>query len=341
MKNKPSDILYCGCDLKKIKNANPKINPEMLDLYIKYQKERSNIYYKKEILKEKAPWTDWEALQKLSFTNTRRELDKESKILIENVLHNKKCSDLNKVLNACIVRSVWTKAHPLNSLKEKFIDFERLPEDKEYFEYLIKNIPDYISDRAYMISGTQSAFNREFKKLYGRDPYNAHESSISHFAANKEKLFKIFWNLKDPADLMSYDKDEMLGIGKFLKYQIWVDLTYISEYQFSENEFVLSGPGCDKGIHSLCEDLDGLTEEEFMFWLRDNIQNIRPDFNPEEMFHFLPEDQRNWGVMQIENSFCEFSKLLKVEKDLNNPSGKVRYYKQKEEENIETEVDDW
>ena len=78
MKNKEFDIPYCGCDIEKIKNANPVLDEKILDLYIKYQKERTNVYYKKEVLKESAPWTEWDVLQKYKFTNTRRELDRKT-----------------------------------------------------------------------------------------------------------------------------------------------------------------------------------------------------------------------------------------------------------------------
>ena len=83
-------------------------------------------------------------------------------------------------------------------------------------------------------------------------------------------IFFIFWDIKSPLELCNFP----FAIGKFLVYQVFVDMTYIPYYKFSENEFVLSGPGCDRGIHALCKDLDGLTEEEFMFWLRDNIERI-------------------------------------------------------------------
>ena len=75
MKTKEFDIPYCGCDKEKIKNANPVLDEKILDLYIKYQKERTNVYYKKEVLKESPPWTEWDVLQKYKFTNTIRELD--------------------------------------------------------------------------------------------------------------------------------------------------------------------------------------------------------------------------------------------------------------------------
>ena len=117
-----------------------------------------------------------------------------------------------------------------------------------------------------------------------------------------------------------------------------MDLGYHSEFKFSNNEFVLSGPGCSLGISYLCEDMGGLNDEEFMFWLRDNICNLI-DFNPKEFLHFCDEDNQNWSVNDIENSFCEFSKYIKLEKLQNeNVRCRQRYYKSSQEN---TTIDDF
>jgi len=102
------------------------------------------------------------------------------------------------------------------------------------------------------------------------------------------------------------------GIGNFLAYQIWVDLTYIPDYIFSENEFVVSGPGCSKGIDTIFEDKDGMNYEECIFWYRDNLKNLWEEnglrYYPNELFDHLPEYDRLYNVMMLENSFCEHSK---------------------------------
>ena len=320
MKTKEFDIPYCGCDIEKIKNANPVLDEKILDLYIKYQKERTNVYYKKEVLKESPPWTEWDVLQKYKFTNTRRELDRESKILIENVLLRDDVSDLNKTLNSIFCRGFYSRCYPVTLLEDRYLDFERL-NDEKYKNYVLETLPRSAGDTAYLTSG----YRRAVRWKMNASEEEMIKSNIEFLYIHREMFYSFFWDIKSPLELCKFP----FAIGKFLVYQVFVDMTYIPYYKFSENEFVLSGPGCDRGIHALCKDLDGLTEEEFMFWLRDNIQRIRPDFNPEEMFHFLPEDQRNWGVMQIENSFCELSKCLKVAFS-DKPTGKVRKYKSEE-----------
>lgn len=315
MLNKSRDVLYCGCNIDKIKQAKPVLDSDLLDLYVSYQKERTNIYYKKEVLKQNPPYTDQSYLRDYRFTNTRRELDKESKILIENVL-NKDISNKNKLMNSIFCRGFYSKVYPLNLLEQKYIDFENL-DNSDYYNYLLETLPE-TSPRVYLCGGFIKGCRCDLKKekIEFKSSLDATLKSLSR---NINHFYKNFWEIETPKEIMD---NKIKNMNFFLKYQVFVDMTYLSEYPFSENEFVLSGRGCSIGIKLLASDLDGLTPEEFMFWFRDNISILRPDFNPEEMFFFLEPEDRNWGVMQIENSFCEFQKLLKVyNKD--KPTGKI------------------
>ena len=87
MKNKPNDISYCGCDIDKIRSMSPSISIDNLKLFYYYVTERYNIYKKRE-LGIPAPWTDDPILKEYKFTNVRREHDRTSKWLIENISNN-------------------------------------------------------------------------------------------------------------------------------------------------------------------------------------------------------------------------------------------------------------
>lgn len=93
----------------------------------------------------------------------------------------------------------------------------------------------------------------------------------------------------------------------FLAYQVFVDLTYIPEFPFSENEFTVSGSGCHKGLELLFTERDGLTDEELLFWLRDN-QEWLFDIYFDKLFDNLPAEDRRLSVMDLENCMCEHSK---------------------------------
>ena len=320
MKNKPADKLYMGLNVneEKIKTANPIIKPDMLKTYIWYQWERTNIYYKKEILKEKPPFTKETFLQNASFTNTRRELDRQSKWLIRNIIENPNMSYENKLLN-CVLFRVTNKGESWDTIGHpSMIEDWWGISDEELREISKKsNNVDNFFTGAYMIS--RPVFSA--KKHLTTNGIKL-ENSLYAFikTIHMFKDFIIEASKLHPQEAF-YKLKEIPPFGTFLAYQIWVDWTYIPDYPYSENEFVVSGLGCNSGINFFLEDRDDLSDEEFIFWLRDNIQQICEDagleWDTEKMFHFLPEDQRNWGVMQIENSFCEFSKYVRLKESGN------------------------
>lgn len=123
---------------------------------------------------------------------------------------------------------------------------------------------------------------------------------------------------------------EIRGFSNFLAYQVWVDLTYCPEYDFSENEFTISGPGCIKGVDHLFTDRDGMTHDECIFWLRDNQHEVYRKFGyePEDFWVGCKPEDQCMNVMQLENSFCELGKYLRCIAALENgekPRTRVKY----------------
>ena len=122
------------------------------------------------------------------------------------------------------------------------------------------------------------------------------------------------------------------GISDFLAYQIFVDCTYIPEFPFSENEFVVAGPGAKMGLRLVFRESDGLTDEELIFFLRDwqdyILQAIdgssNKKFSPVGLFSDLPMHDRYLNVMCIENCLCEFSKFYRVHNGLGRPRNLYR-----------------
>jgi hypothetical protein len=111
-----------------------KINKDNFKLYCHYNKERSSIYYKKEILKEPPHWTSDKILQKYKFTNIHRKHDKESKWLINNIINLEHISQSDKILIG------MQHYLPLNDRTWNLIDIENsFCEFNKYFNYNIKS----------------------------------------------------------------------------------------------------------------------------------------------------------------------------------------------------------
>lgn len=364
MLRRDADIPFNGVDEEKIKNANPRMNEDVMAFHNNYIFERHNIYKRKELLHlPQSEWTKDEVFQKYRFTNVRRELDKESLWLIQNISLNDKLTLREKILNSMLFRT-FNKSTTLEIIGAPLTDFENVEKYRALFERYAELNPKYVFFTPAFNTGGLKASNAF---LHRTDIYDATandtEVGLTNNNTGEKKLLALkpakefvkqndewtidgyepsmtmrmmnliqFVNRSDLVDRIINSKDqnesfeiiqEIKGFSRFLGYQIWVDLTYIPEFKFSENEFTVSGPGCHNGLNFLFKDRDNLTDEELLFWLRDNILDIwaenglQTDLN--ELFDHLPEYDRCLNVMMLENSFCELGKYTKAKKGLGRP----------------------
>ncbi len=320
MRTKEKDIFYCGVDKEKIKTAKPKLNGLNLKRWYEWVSERYSIHIKKDVLKLKKPWTKNEILLRYRFTNVRREQDKESKFVIKKICENSNLSYENKLLNIILFRLVNKHESysilgnldffslDLNSIKLRVIDFEKKNKGFIYFS------------NAFFTSGQKRVANLMFKK-------------------EKSNLIKMIFLVKHYLEKGLIDKVKnsksqnevyesllsMDGLGRFLAYQIYIDFSYILEFPFSENEFVIAGPGCVKGLKLIFKDFSHMNYEEALFWLRDNQFRLLGKFgyNPKKLFSDLEEYDRYMNLMCVEGCMCELSKYVRAIEGNGRP--RVRY----------------
>lgn len=295
MRDKENDIPYLGVDKNKIISANPILNKDNLYNYSYFVKERQSILKKRQ---EGLPpmWTDNKILQNNRFTNIRRENDRVSKWLISNISENPNLELEDKIWRTIIFRMYNTTqtAELINLDSEDF--WNKVEENAVKLEEY--GTDSNIYTNAYRIVQVKSVY----KKYY---PNRNHRSHVLLYFNDLRK--KLGGNILDEVTFNAESAyfwilNNVYGAGRFLGYQIFVDLTYIPEYPISENHFVVAGPGCYTGLNFLFDDFDGMTCEEAIFWIRDNFNKIFGDkYSPEELFSNEPEDNRNWNVMSIEN----------------------------------------
>lgn len=311
-KQKPNDVTYNKNPelLEKVNKANPVLDNGMLKLYYYYLTERHSIY-KKKLAGLPKPWTDNVIMQSNSFTNDHRYLDKTSKWYINNIVDNSSLTYSDKVWRAIIFR-LYNKIETAELIELSNPDFFSF----RYMKTSIDSINAYPNDpfsRAYKIIGIKYAYRNDPTYISGYDVWKG--SLLNHIY----NLYILNHGMV-PMELESsgescirWLKDNIKGCGDFIAYQIFVDLTYIDEFPLSDNWTVLAGPGCKAGINMLCADRSGLSYEEFLYWMRDNIDrlfiSIDSAYDVHKLFEDLPEEWQYWSLQSIENSFCEFSKL--------------------------------
>lgn len=328
MKTTKADVRYCGVSKEKIKEASPILDETILEHFKTYIRERYRVHLKKDVYSEKRPWTQDPAIQKFRFTNVRREHDRESHWLIRNISQSDNLTYDEKILNSILFRS-WNKSSTMELLGGPF----KLPDlmDPEKFrsqieEYQLNN-PRYVwFTSAFNSGGLKQTF--QFPDGMGyragyRKTSEAQEKPRYESNMPIRMFYMIKWAIEN--DIVGkikeatsqqgvYESIRLIpGYGPFLGYQVFVDLTYITDFPFSENEFTICGPGCRRGIDRLVKDKDGLSHEEFLFWLRDHQYELL--FSKKEckdLFEDLSKEDRYLNLMSLENCFCEISKYLKV-----------------------------
>lgn len=332
MKHRSKDVMYCGVRESVIIHAQPTLNQDVLASLYEFVHDRYEIHKKKDVEKLPAPWTSNPIFQQVKFTNVRREHDRESRNVIENICSKTEYSLKDRFFNIILMR-FWNKFESYRlATGGQMLKFPLSDADFKACNKRIEDNPDHTWwSGAYYTCPVRSWMERiHFKSEVPTDELNFSQSPI-YFAkyALTDELWADMEAAKSPQELF----DRLTSIpwmGKFLVYQWFVDFTYCEDYWFSENEFTISGPGCTKGINLLFADRDGMTHEECLFWMRNNQHLMFGQFgyNPQELFSDLPKYDRYINIMSFENLMCELQKYMKgVEavKIGKKPRGKSSY----------------
>lgn len=326
MKNKPRDVPYCGVNRTRIETADPVLNKRSLLYLYNFVTRRYDIHLRKDVLGKSPPWTMDSILRNFRFTNVRREHDKESKWVIDHIVNNMKLSYEDKLLNLILFR-LYNK-HETAELISMPIEFSKTPGwDPEWYRYpfevaLRKDPKRKFFTGAFNTGGLKRALKWYLPK---DDPKNSMPMRVLWFIQYliSEDIVEQIKSCKRQDEV--YEKlSSYMGLGKFLAYQIFVDMSYIKEFPFSENEFTVAGPGCISGLNYLFKNRDGMSYEECLFWLRDNldrlfIEELGKDWDAKKVFWDLPEEDRCFNVMSLENCFCELSKYIRAKEGVGRP----------------------
>lgn len=327
MNNKPRDVKYCGVNQERIKAAKVKINPQNFAYLTHFMEERFKIHLKKDVEKLPRPWTEDKILQTFKFTNVFREDDYVTKKLIETT--QKPIRSLQEqVLNTVLYRA-WNNPKTFEDFGgpwtvEEIYDGKALKEKVRPIYHKLKEAEPHRLwfSSAYNQGGTKLAAQCE--NLDGTGEFEKDiPLRIFHLGAWMGQLGTYQKLINAPNQLEAFKAiREIRGFADFLAYQIFVDLTYIPEFPFSENEFVIAGPGCRWGLDYIFDDADGLSYSEQIFKLKDILEQEAPQLN--ELY--VPNG-RKINVMNVENCMCEISKYIRAATGTGRPRN---HYKPRE-----------
>lgn len=324
MQNKEKDVIYCGVREGRIDTAQPLVISENIDLFAHWIEERYKVHLRKEAGKPQ-PWTEDPIIANYRFTNVRREQDRQTKYLIDNIVNNSELTIRDKVINIILFRywNVWQTMKDFGGPWTRKELMTSAPYDHAtdiYNSFMAKTRKHGFFTGAFLTSGARIGV----KTAFNTDNAATGAFFLAQFAIKNRIPERV---IKAADQKESYEVfKELPGVANFLGYQMWVDCTYIPDFPFSENEFTVAGPGCKNGLRRLFKSTDGMTPEECVFWLRDNLPILEPDLRPMDFMADLPEEDRFLSVMSLENCLCEFSKYHRAYIDQGRPKQKYTPY---------------
>ena len=260
------------------------------------------------------PWTDDPILATYKFTNAYRASDRVSQFLIRHVIYR---HDLPTHHDEVFFRTLLFK------LFNKIETWELLERECGPLTWADFDFAKYNG----VLSRAMSAGRRIYSAAYimpSARTFGHSKKHSNHLALLAKMMSDGLPRKITKAHRMQEAFDLLIkypSLGYFLSYQFITDINYSDLTQFSENDFVVPGPGALDGLAKCFLDTAGLSPAEIIRFVTDR---------QEDEFRRLGIAFRSlWGrplqLVDCQNLFCEVSKYARQKHpDVRGLSSRVR-----------------
>ena len=279
---------------KNSRRPDPKTRPGW-DLFWRYAAERQSIYWRR-LRGDPPPRTSDPVLAAFRFTNVYRATDRVSQFLINHV--QDKSWDWPDTFVRTLLFKLFNRPQTWQELVESFGQPNQ------------KNLGDPRLDRALeQIAGRGSIYNPAYimppPRQYSGPKHRRHlqrvrdmdKADVAQKVSQAASLVEVFETLKSWPSL-----------GDFLAYQLAIDLNYSTHLDFDEDEFVVAGPGAQRGLKKCFAPGRIWTDEEL---IRYTAKNQEAEFARRNL-GWLPLPGRRLKLIDVQNIFCEVDKYSRL-----------------------------
>jgi hypothetical protein len=285
--------------------------PKMMDMFWNFIVERQSIYHKRMVEGELPPWSTDPILRSYFFTNVFRELDKGTIFLIKNILKFERDEDM---LFAIMVYRLFNDidTYRFLLLRCKMVrygswDWEKAARHLNWYE----SQGNRVFTDAFTVTGVKfGGFPDKIRNICYLVGLLQRQVPALLKAIKSCKSLKGLWEIFNATQ----------GFGRFLAYELAIDVNYSRLVSFSENDWVNAGPGCKRGIQWIWGDRNSAKRwEDYIAYLqrrqREHIEGIG---RLDEWLAVYPG--YDLTLRSIEHSLCEFQKYARARLK-KNPDG--------------------
>jgi hypothetical protein len=273
----------------------------VFEAYWRFAAERQRIFFRR-LNNTSGAFTEDPVLKNFKFTNAYRASDRVSQYLIRNVIYREDLpSDERNVFFRVLLFKMFNKIETWESLEVEigplvWEDFSFSRYDAILSERMSKGCRIYSA--AYIMPSGGTSFGHKFK--------HQNHLKMLEYLIRKDYPSRLV-DCKDMAEAFTLLRS-VPSVGPFLAYQYVTDLNYSDLTNFSEDEFVVAGPGALDGIHKCFIGVNAVKPADVIRYMLENQDTHFSDLGI--IFPSL------WGrrlqLIDCQNLFCEISKYARV-----------------------------
>ncbi len=278
-----------------------KVQPsEVFDTFWDFTVKRQDLFFMRIENPNKHRWIEDPILAKHKFTNAYRASDRVSQYLIRNVIYSGDPS-LEEMFFRIILFKLFNKIETWDLLTTQLGEVSWREYNFDHYNNILSNAmknKGAIYSAAYIMASGRSAFGYEKK-------HQNHLRLIEKMM--KEQLPSRIADASSLEEVFNMLKSEP-GVGNFLAYQYAIDLNYSEIIDFSENDFVMPGPGALRGIQKCFKKTGGMSAGEMIRYVTERQDYFLSDRN----LNFKDLWGRPLHLIDIQNLFCEVDKYARI-----------------------------
>ena len=285
------------------------------DVYWRFAVERQNIFFNR-LIGGEAPWTRDSVMGKYKFTNAYRVLDRVSQFLISNIINpdvGSGLSDEDRIFRILLYK-IFNKIETWQLLEDSLGELS-------WGRYSFREYDRVLS--AAFHNGT-SIYSAAYIMASGKSIFACERKHQNHLKLLEYMMERNITRRVSSLRSMAQLYDVLISfplIGPFLAYQYATDINYSGLTNFSEEDFVIAGPGACDGITKCFSDRGSYSDEDI---IRVMMENQDAEFERLEL-DFKSLFGRPLQLIDCQNLFCEVGKYARVSHpQIKDKSGRVK-----------------